>query len=107
MDGQKRLLRRLSLRGVESDKPRVCMRRIKSQFLHAVEGKIWSVARKTSKTASSQKTQGCGTRWRAALGRLFCANNIFVGQRCPTLMPVLSHGFAHYFPISRTVHLRF
>ncbi len=33
-------MRRLSLRGIESDKPSVCMRRIKSQFLDAVEEKV-------------------------------------------------------------------
>src|SRR5437899_11627469 len=39
MEGQKRLLRRLSVRGVESDKPSVCIGRITTQFLHAVHQK--------------------------------------------------------------------
>src|SRR6267378_4607201 len=39
MEGQKRLLRRLSVRGVESDKPSVCIGRITTQFLHAVQQK--------------------------------------------------------------------
>src|SRR5207245_1543019 len=39
MEGQKRLLRRLSVRGDESDKPSVCIGRITTQFLHAVQQK--------------------------------------------------------------------
>jgi hypothetical protein len=34
MEGQKRLLRRFSVRGVESDKPSVCMARILTQNIH-------------------------------------------------------------------------
>jgi len=34
MEGQKRLLRRLSVRGVESDKPSVCMARILTQIIN-------------------------------------------------------------------------
>jgi hypothetical protein len=52
MEGQNRLLRRLSLRGVESDKPSVCMGRIKSQFSDAVEGKKRKEKSKTAKTLS-------------------------------------------------------
>src|SRR2546425_2953292 len=39
MEGQKRLLRRLSVRGVESDKPSVCIGRITTQFVYAVQQK--------------------------------------------------------------------
>src|SRR5580704_155843 len=37
MEGQKRLLRRLSVRGAESDKPRVCIRGLKPRYA------IWSM----------------------------------------------------------------
>jgi hypothetical protein len=37
MEGQKRLLRRLSVRGAESDKPSVCIGGITTQFLYAVQ----------------------------------------------------------------------
>jgi hypothetical protein len=44
MEGQKRLLRRLSLRGIESDKPNVCMSRTKAQFFYAVQEKTLGAA---------------------------------------------------------------
>jgi len=56
-------LRRLSLRGIESDKPSVCMRRIKSQFLDAVEKKIGRID-----SGKSQKPHPCKRRKSAAPG---------------------------------------
>ncbi len=49
---------------MESDKPSVCMRRIKSQFLHAVEKKIGRID-----SGKSQKPHPCKRRKSAAPGR--------------------------------------